>query len=187
MRAVAAAGFAAAGAMLCACGAGAARGSEAAMSAFTLTSPAFRAGAAIPAKFTCDGADRSPELHWGGAPAGTRELALVMDDPDAPGGTWVHWVAYGIPADRTSLPEAVPGTPTVAGLGLTQGKNSWPHTGYNGPCPPPGTPHHYHFRLYALDRDLGLAPGATAGSLERAVQGHVLATAELVGTYGRAR
>ncbi len=150
---------------------------------FSLTSPAFATGAAIPRKYTCDGEDASPPLAWSGAPQGTRGFALVMDDPDAPGGTWDHWVLYGLRADAVALPEGAPAVPTLEG-GVRQGKNSWGRVGYGGPCPPRGV-HRYFFKLYALDVALDLAPGATKAQLLAAVRGHVLAEAELMGRYGR--
>ncbi|HET7791152.1 MAG TPA: YbhB/YbcL family Raf kinase inhibitor-like protein [Gemmatimonadales bacterium] len=152
----------------------------------TLKSPAFENGAAIPAAFTCDGADRSPALAWSGGPKETRSFALIMDDPDAPRGTWVHWVLYHLPATVAGLPENVATTAELPALGgARQGNNSWPRIGYGGPCPPPGKPHRYFFKLYALDVGLDLAPGATKADLERAMQGHVRASAELFGTYQR--
>ncbi len=150
---------------------------------FTVSSPAFVAGAAIPASFTCAGRDANPTLLFRNPPAGTKSLVLIVDDPDAPGGTWVHWVAYDIPAISTGLPENLPRTPQLAGL-ATQGVNSWGRPGYGGPCPPSGT-HRYYFRLYALNVILGLTPGATRAQLEHAMAGHVLGRAELMGTFGR--
>jgi Raf kinase inhibitor-like YbhB/YbcL family protein len=111
-------------------------------------------------------------------------MALIVDDPDAPGGTWVHWVLYSIPPQTTSLPEGVPQASSVAGIGL-QGKNGSGHTGYNGPCPPKGNPHHYFFKLYALDNTLDLKAGATKAELEKAMQGHILAQGQFTGIYGR--
>ncbi len=151
--------------------------------AFQLTSSAFPAAGAIPAKHTCDGADVSPPLAWTDPPSATRSFALICDDPDAPMGTWVHWVLYNIPASSRGLPEAIPGEQELAD-GSRHGRNSWGRTGYGGPCPPSGT-HRYFFRLYALDTDLDLAPGATKADVLRAMDGHVLASAELMGTYRR--
>ena len=146
---------------------------------FTLTSPAFAAGAAIPARFTCDGADVSPPLAWTGAPATTRSLVLSVRDPDAR--DFVHWVAYEIPgATDGSLPEAI----ARSASSLKQGRNDFGKDGYGGPCPPSGT-HHYVFRLAALDATLGLGDGKKAADVEAAMKGHVLATAELTGTYKR--
>ncbi len=154
--------------------------------AFTLSSSSFREGAPIPAKHTCDGADVSPPLAWSGAPSGAAGFALIMDDPDAPAGTWVHWVLYALPARASALAENVAKTETLKD-GAVQGRNDFRRTGYGGPCPPPGKPHRYFFKLYALDAALGLKPDATKQELERAMQGHVLATAQLMGTYARAR
>lgn len=142
-----------------------------------LTSPAFNEGGAIPTKFTCDGEDISPELDWFGIPEGTVSLALIMDDPDAPMGTWVHWVLYNLPMDLSGLREG------MTGVGL-DGTNSWNRTGYGGPCPPSGT-HRYFFKLYALDTNLDLAPGAKKEALLAAMEDHILGQAELMGTYSR--
>jgi Raf kinase inhibitor-like YbhB/YbcL family protein len=151
----------------------------------TLASSAFRAGAPIPVPYTCDGADRSPPLAWSGAPARTAAFALIADDPDAPGGTWVHWVLYDLPSQTSALGENVPKLERLPEVGGVQGRNDFRAVGYGGPCPPPGPAHHYHFTLYALDRVLGLKPGATKKDVERAMAGKVLASAELVGTYAR--
>lgn len=150
----------------------------------TLTSPAFAQGAAIPAQYTCDGNDSSPALEWSAPPAGTKSLALVMDDPDAPMGTWVHWVVYNLPADATGLAEgASKGEATAFNLpaGTIQGVTSFKRSDYGGPCPPSGT-HHYEFRLYALDLPLEQTGLNKAGLLD-AMKGHVLAAGELMGTY----
>jgi Raf kinase inhibitor-like YbhB/YbcL family protein len=152
--------------------------------AFELTSSAFERGETIPAKHTCDGADLSPPLAWTDPPPNTKSLALVCDDPDAPAGTWVHWVLYDLPPTARQLPAGVPATPAVAGGGH-QGVNDFKRSGYGGPCPPRGAPHRYSFRLYALDAPLGLTPGATKAVVLRAAEGHTLAQAELVGRYGR--
>lgn len=146
---------------------------------FALGSTAFATGAAIPARYTCDGDDAIPPLTWSGAPAGTATFALIVDDPDAPGGTWVHWVLFDLPATATALPES-----ESSGV---QGMTNSGRTGYGGPCPPPGKPHRYFFKLYALDGPLSLRAGASKTDVERAMQGHVLATAQLVGTYARRR
>jgi len=151
--------------------------------AFELTSGAFEPGAAIPAKHTCDGANLSPPLAWTDPPAGTKSLALVCDDPDAPAGTWVHWVLYDLPPAARQLPAGVPATPAVAGG--HQGVNDFRRSGYGGPCPPRGAPHRYYFRLYALDTTLDLKPGATKAVVLRTAEGHTLAQAELMGRYGR--
>jgi Raf kinase inhibitor-like YbhB/YbcL family protein len=148
-----------------------------------LVSSAFQPGAPIPARFTCDGQDLSPPLQWSGHPAQTKSFALIMDDPDAPGGTFVHWVLYNVPPVTLALPEAVPSKSSL-GDGSRQGRNSFGKTGYGGPCPPSGT-HRYFFRLYALNRELELAAGATREQLLSAMKGHVLAEAELMGRYAR--
>ena len=151
---------------------------------FSITSPSFSAGGAIPKKFTCDGADVSPQLSWKGSPAGTQTFALVMDDPDAPVGTWVHWVLYNVAANVTELPEGLEKQEQVAS-GALQGLNDFHKTGYGGPCPPAGRPHRYFFKLYALDKELDLRAGAKKSDVERAMSGHILAQTELMGRYGR--
>jgi Raf kinase inhibitor-like YbhB/YbcL family protein len=156
--------------------------------AFTLSSTAFKEGATIPVKHTCDGADVSPSLAWSGAPPGTRAFALIADDPDAPAGTWVHWVLYNVPARASALPENVAKTEALKDPdGAVQGRNDFPRIGYGGPCPPPGKPHRYFFKLYALDAPLGLKAGGTKQEVERAMQGHVLGMAQLMGTYARVK
>ncbi len=150
---------------------------------FELMSPVFAAGTPIPGEFTCDGQDISPPLTWTLPPEDTRSLALVMDDPDAPVGTWDHWVLFNLPPDTRELPPGVAGDAQRPD-GSCHGTNSWRRIGYGGPCPPRGV-HRYVFRLSALDTVLDLAPGATKAALERAMAGHVLAQAELVGTYMR--
>ncbi len=142
-----------------------------------LTSPFFNDGEAIPVQFTCDGEDISPDLDWFGTPGETVSLALIMDDPDAPSGTWVHWVIYNLPFDLNGLRQG------ETGVGV-DGINSWSRTGYGGPCPPSGT-HRYFFKLYALDTELDLAPGADKASLLTAMEGHIIGQAELMGTYSR--
>jgi Raf kinase inhibitor-like YbhB/YbcL family protein len=149
-----------------------------------LTSTAFAEGAAIPAKHTCDATNVSPPLKWSGAPAGAKSLALIVDDPDAPGGTWVHWVLFDLPPGTTELPEDLPKSQYVAG-GAKQGLNDFRHLGYGGPCPPRGKAHRYFFKLYALDAMLDLKPGATKKDVEHAMEKHVLAEARLMGTYQR--
>jgi hypothetical protein len=151
--------------------------------ALKLTSPAFPEGGAIPKQYTCDGKDVSPPLAWSDVPAATKGFALICDDPDAPAAVWVHWVAYGLPASSTGLPEAVPARDEITGGGL-QGKNDFRKTGYGGPCPPGGT-HRYVFTVYALDSDVTLAAGATKAQLLAAVRGHVLAEGKLTGKYSR--
>ena len=154
--------------------------------AFTLSSTAFASGGPIPTGHTCDGADGSPPLSWAGAPDGTVAFALIVDDPDAPAGTWVHWVLYDLPHTVTSLPADVAKTEHPPRLGgARQGRNDFRKIGYGGPCPPKGPAHHYHFKLYALDDVLGLPAGASKRDVERAMEGHLLAAAELVGTYAR--
>ena len=152
--------------------------------ALTLSSSAFKPGGEIPRQYTCEGADQSPALTWSGAPAGTKSFALIADDPDAPVGTWVHWVAYDLPGDATGLPQGVPAKETLAGNGR-QGVNDFRKVGYGGPCPPPGKAHRYFFRLYALDAPTNLPARATKAEVLRAIEGHVLAQAELMGTYKR--
>lgn len=151
---------------------------------FVLTSPAVAAGAPIASDYACTGSDKSPALSWNNAPQATKSFALIVQDPDAPGGTFIHWVAYNIPAQTTSLPASVPKNTEISGCGKN-GINSFDHVGYNGPCPPPGKIHHYHFLLYALDSTLPLGDKADAAAVEAAMKGHVLATAELVGTFER--
>jgi Raf kinase inhibitor-like YbhB/YbcL family protein len=153
-----------------------------------LVSPGFEPEGRIPVRHTCDGEDLSPPLTWSGIPEGTASFALVMDDPDAPPGTWVHWVLYDLPAGTHELPEGVPKKDSLEGgarHGACWGVNSYSRTGYHGPCPPPGSPHRYSFRLYALDADLDLEARSTKEQLVEAMKGHVLAEAELVGLYGR--
>ncbi len=152
--------------------------------AFRITTTAFPNGGDIPQKFTCDGADMSPLLAWTDPPAGTQAFALIMDDPDAPAGTWVHWVLYDLPGDTSGLPENVPKQPELEN-GAHQGRNDFRKTGYGGPCPPPGKPHRYFFKLYALNSATHLKAGATKADLERAMKGHIVAQAELVGRYQR--
>lgn len=153
--------------------------------ALELTSPAFDDGGSVPERFTCDGADVSPPLEIAGVPEEAASLALVADDPDAPAGTWVHWVLWGLPADRRELPEGVPADDEVLG-GARQGTNDFGSPGYGGPCPPPGDgPHRYFFRLYALREAPGLAPGATKEELLEAIDPLVVASCELMGRYRR--
>ena len=151
---------------------------------FALTSTAFTNGAAIPRQYTCDGADLSPVLHWNAAPAGTQSFALIADDPDAPAGTWTHWIIWNIPAKTTALPEGVPKVEESRD-GARQGNNDFKRIGYGGPCPPPGKTHHYFFKLYALDAKLELKAGASRSDLDRAIDGHVLAQTRWMGTYRR--
>jgi Raf kinase inhibitor-like YbhB/YbcL family protein len=159
-------------------------GREGTSMAFELTSAAFAAGATIPQKHTCDGGDVSPPLAWNDPPSGTKAFALVCEDPDAPAGTWVHWVLYDVPATARSLPEGVAPEPSRPD-GSRQGRNDFKKIGYGGPCPPPGRPHRYFFRLYALDAPTGLEPGATRAELAKAVAAHARGSAEVIGRYGR--
>ena len=148
---------------------------------FQLTSTAFTAGNPIPAVYTCTGRNIPPPLAWGDPPEGTKSLALILDDPDAPAGLWVHWVLYNIPATARGLPENIP-TDTTLADGSLHGKNSWSKLGYGGPCPPSGT-HRYFFHLYALDIALNLHYGANRTGILQAMQGHILELTELMGTY----
>ena len=150
----------------------------------SISSDAFKAGSNIPVEYTCDGEDCSPALSWDTVPAGTQSIALIVDDPDAPGKTWVHWVIYNIPANTTGLPAAVPKNKTLDD-GSLQGKNDFGRIGYNGPCPPPGKPHRYFFKVYALDTTLSLKSGATKSQLEAAMSGHILAQGSMIRKYGR--
>jgi Raf kinase inhibitor-like YbhB/YbcL family protein len=148
-----------------------------------ITSSAFAEGGMIPVKYTCDGQDISPPLEWRNAPSGAKSFALISDDPDAPVGTWVHWVAYNIPPDVNKLGENVKAEKEFKD-GMRQGNNDWPKIGYGGPCPPGGT-HRYYFKLYALDAMLALKPGATKAQLLQAMKGHILAETQLMGKYRR--
>lgn len=149
-----------------------------------LQSTGFADGSPIPTKYTADGADVSPPLTWSEVPAGTQAFALICDDPDAPRGTWVHWVLFNLPPDTTSVPEKVPAAKTLPS-GAKHGTNDFKKPGYGGPSPPPGKPHRYFFKLYALDAPLQLAEGATMAQVEQAMKGHVLEQAQWMGTYGR--
>lgn len=148
-----------------------------------ITSNAFENQRAIPAEYSCHGQDVSPALRWAEVPSKTKSLALVVDDPDAPMGTWVHWVVYNIPVERTAFERAVPKTERLQD-GTFQGKGSNGRIGYAGPCPPSGT-HRYFFKLYALDAELSLRPGATKEQLLSAMQGHILEQSELMGTFSK--
>jgi Raf kinase inhibitor-like YbhB/YbcL family protein len=150
-----------------------------------LESSAFEANGLIPTKYTCDGDDISPPLSWDEPPSTTQSLALIVDDPDAPGEIFVHWVLYEIPATVRQLPEKIASVATLPNGGV-QGKNDFGKLGYGGPCPPGGT-HRYFFKVYALDKKLGLEPGATKAQVVTAMDGHILATAELIGRYQRRR
>jgi Raf kinase inhibitor-like YbhB/YbcL family protein len=137
----------------------------------------------IPERYTCDGTDVSPDLAWTGIPEGTRSLALICDDPDAPMGTWVHWVLFNIPPDETGLPAEVAPEASLSN-GAIHGTNDFSRLGYGGPCPPGGT-HRYYFKLYALDTKLNLDSGATKAQLEDAMESHILAEGQLMGKYSR--
>jgi Raf kinase inhibitor-like YbhB/YbcL family protein len=150
---------------------------------FSLKSGVFAPGAAIPQAHTCDGADASPPLTWSGAPAGTRAFALVVHDPDAPAGDWLHWVAWNIPAGTHALPAGISKKESLPD-GTQQGRNDFGKPGYGGPCPPGGT-HHYVFALYALDAMLTLSPDAPRDRIEKEIRAHELAMTELTGIYER--
>lgn len=150
-----------------------------------IKSTAFEENGLIPRKYTCDGSDVSPPLTWTRPPAGTKGIALICDDPDAPMGTWVHWVIYGLSPETQSLPENVPPQKTVLG-GAKQGINDFRKIGYGGPCPPRGHgAHRYFFKIYALDIEIDLPPGATKQEVEKAMKGHILAEGQIIGKYGR--
>lgn len=149
-----------------------------------LKSSAFAPGSEIPKKHTCDAEDVSPALEWNAPPQRTVSFALVMDDPDAPNGTWVHWVMWNLPAGAHELPEGVKKRDPLED-GTRQGRNSFGKVGYNGPCPPHGKPHRYFFRLYALDEKLDLTPGSSNVVLQQAMQGHIIVEADYMGTYKR--
>jgi len=148
-----------------------------------ISSASFQNGGAIPSKYTCDGANVSPALQWSGVPQNAKSLVLICDDPDAPGKTWVHWVLYDLPASTTSLPEAVPATDKPP-TGGKHGKNDFGKPGFGGPCPPSGT-HRYFFKLYAVDSETSLNPGASKDQVLKAIEGHILGQGELMGTYKR--
>ena len=149
-----------------------------------ITSTAFADGGEIPRKFTCQGADVSPPLTFAEVPAGAKALALICDDPDAPGGTWVHWVLFNLPGSASGLAEGQPKS-QFAEKNVPQGVNDFERLGYGGPCPPPGKAHRYFFKLYALKEALPLQPGAAKAAVEKAMAGKILADASLVGTYRR--
>lgn len=152
--------------------------------AFELTSSAFKSGDPIPRRYTCEGEDVSPPLHWGVPPAATKSFVIIADDPDAPVGTWVHWVIYDLPLDLRGLTEGVPPKDRLPNEAL-QGLNDFKRVGYGGPCPPPGKPHRYYFTLYTLDVTLNLKPRATKAQVLDACKGHVLGEAQLMGRFGR--
>jgi len=150
----------------------------------TVTSPAFEQDGIIPSRYTCDGKDISPAISWSGAPEGTKSFVLISDDPDAPMGTWVHWIVYNIPGNVTELTEAVE-SQEVLDDGIMQGVSSWKRIGYGGPCPPSGT-HRYFFKVYALDCTLAIKPkDANKKEVLKAMKGHIIAYGELIGNYKR--
>ena len=149
-----------------------------------LKAAAFKQGADIPVQFTCDGSNVSPALSWSAPPEGTQSFALIMDDPDAPGRTWVHWLLYDLPATERELPEGVPPDGPLPSR-ARQGRNDFGKTGYGGPCPPPGPAHRYYFKLHALDTELHLRADATRAEIDRSMIGHILAVAEVIGRYRR--
>ncbi len=151
---------------------------------FKLSTAAFEPGGAIPKQFTCDGPDLSPALEWSGAPENTKSFSLIADDADVPVGTWVHWVLYDLPAEARQLAEGMPKDEQLPD-GASQGKNDFRRIGYGGPCPPPGPAHRYFFKLYALDAKLNLKAGASKAEVEKAMAGHILAQATLMGRYKR--
>lgn len=148
-----------------------------------MTSAAFEAGGMIPIQYTCDGQDISPPLSWGDVPEGSASIALVCDDPDAPVGTWVHWVLFDLPPETRNLPENIPAVENLENGGR-HGTNDWHKLGYGGPCPPGGT-HRYYFKIYALDKKTGLSEDSTKAQLLKAMEGHILAEGELMGRYKR--
>ncbi len=149
-----------------------------------VTSAAFAAGAAIPDPFTCIGANISPPLAWSAPPAATQSIAILVDDPDAPAGDWVHWILFNLPPETTTLPEHMPAAATLPD-GAIQGINDFRRVGYGGPCPPPGAPHRYVFKVFALDIRLQLKSSASKKELLAAMRGHILAQGQLIGTFKR--
>jgi Raf kinase inhibitor-like YbhB/YbcL family protein len=150
----------------------------------SISSNAFEHEATIPARHTCDSENLSPQLRWKRVPEKTKSLALIMDDPDAPGRTFVHWVIFNMPKDRLELVEDVPKDPELQD-GSIQGQTDFGRVGYGGPCPPPGRPHRYFFKIYALDKKLSLSSKASKADVEEAMKGHVLGQGALMGRYGR--
>ncbi len=148
-----------------------------------LTSTAFKEGESIPHQYTCDGVNVSPPLEWSGVPKSAKTVAMIADDPDAPSGTWVHWIVYNLPAENIGMVENLPASENLKAGGL-QGKNDFGNVGYTGPCPPSGT-HRYFFKIYALDGELALKARATKPEVEKAMEGHVVAQGQLMGTYRR--
>ncbi len=152
---------------------------------FTISTSAFMEGEIIPHQYTCDGTDLSPPLKWDGIPSGTKSFAIIMDDPDAPVGTFTHWVIYDIPADTNTLPEGLAKDPDLS-KGIKQGITSFRRTGYGGPCPPPGRPHRYFFTIYALDiQTTGLASRASKQDVENKIKAHIIGKAIVMGKYER--
>lgn len=149
-----------------------------------IQSTAFGEGDTIPKKHTCEGEDVSPQLSWTGVPSEAKSLVMICDDPDAPVGTWVHWVLFGIAPDVAELPEGIPDGESALG-GAMHGRNDFGNLGYGGPCPPPGPAHRYYFKLYAIANEPVLNPGATKAEVLAAIEGHVLAEGQLMGRYGR--
>jgi len=152
--------------------------------ALEIKSNAFKRGEGISVQYTCDGKDISPDIIWSDVPAGTQSFVLICDDPDAPLGTWVHWVIFNIPGDKTGLSRALP-KQAVFDDGSVQGINDFGKNGYGGPCPPAGKPHRYFFRLYAIDTKLNLDAKATKKKVLEAIEGHICAQADFYGTYAR--
>jgi len=146
-----------------------------------ITSSAFTEGGMIPEKYTCKGEDVSPPLKWSQVPPDAKSIALISDDPDAPGGTWIHWVLYNLPVNITELSEAIP-PKEILSNGARHGKNSWGRIGYGGPCPPSGT-HRYYFKIYALDIVLNLSVGSTKAQLLKAIEGHILSEGQVMGKF----
>ena len=151
---------------------------------FELRSSAFESGETMPDQYTCEGANVSPPLSWRHAPEETQEFALVCEDPDAPGGAFTHWLIYNIPGSRNALPEGATKDPTLS-WGASQGRNDFGNIGYEGPCPPFGSTHHYNFRLYALDVELDLPPGANHDQVLGEIESHAIERTALIGRYGR--
>jgi Raf kinase inhibitor-like YbhB/YbcL family protein len=170
--------------ILCGANLGVSANSATGKATMQITSTAFREGQPIPEEYTCDEKNASPPLQWTGAPESTKSLVVIADDPDAPVGTWVHWVLYDLPPSVSALPEGLPKSQHTP-QGAKQGLNDFKHLGYGGPCPPPGKPHRYFFKLYALDTVLNLRPGSRKQDVERAMDKHVLAEGHLMGTYQR--
>ncbi|HYX28011.1 MAG TPA: YbhB/YbcL family Raf kinase inhibitor-like protein [Pyrinomonadaceae bacterium] len=154
---------------------------QAAAASIKLSSSAFKDSGPIPKQYTCDGVNISPPLEWTGIPKTGKTIAIIADDPDAPAGTWVHWIVYNLPAESIGLIENTPATDEIKGGGF-QGRNDFKDIGYGGPCPPSGT-HRYFFKIYALDSELPLKAGATKAEVENAMAGHIVGQGQLIGTY----